>query len=128
VESVSIQERIKGVGKLRVYALIESTASEISKDIGEFLAEALTKPIEVKTGGVNIAMSFLWSLINKVATHLEEIGEQVLDVEFSRGKTTIITKSGYVINIVVRLRHNQYVSEIEGVVEVEESPFRVEDF
>ncbi len=32
-----------------------------------------------------------------------------------------ITKSGYVINIVVRLRHNQYVSEIEGVVEVEKS-------
>lgn len=123
-----LEERMKSISKLRLYALIESTASEVSRDIGEFLAEALTKPIEVKTGGVNIAISFLWSLINKVAAYLEEIGEQVLDVEFSRGKTTIVTKSGYVINIVVRLRHNQYVSEIEGVVEVEESPFRVEDF
>jgi hypothetical protein len=49
-------------------------------------------------------------------------------MELGRGKTTLITRSGYVINIVVKTRHNQYVSEIEGVVDVEESPFKVEDF
>jgi hypothetical protein len=108
--------------------LIESTGPEISKEISNFLSEALLRPIEAKMGNVHMAMTFLWSLLNKVAQQLEEVGEQVVDMEFSRGKTTLVTKSGYVITIVVRTRHNQYVSEIEGVVDVEESPFKVEDF
>jgi hypothetical protein len=127
VETV-LQEKVKSLNKLRVYMLIESTGPEISKEIGNFLSEALLRPIEAKMGNVHVAMTFLWSLLSKVAQQLEEVGEQVVDMEFSRGKTTLVTKSGYVITIVVRTRHNQYVSEIEGVVDVEESPFRVEDF
>jgi hypothetical protein len=127
VETV-LQEKVKSLNKLRVYMLIESTGPEISKDISNFLSEALLRPIEAKMGNVHVAMTFLWSLLNKVAQQLEEAGEQVIDMEFSRGKTTLVTKSGYVITIVVRTRHNQYVSEIEGVVDVEESPFKVEDF
>ncbi|MFZ8840339.1 MAG: hypothetical protein GU356_06320 [Pyrobaculum sp.] len=123
-----LQEKVKSLNKLRVYMLIESTGPEISKEISNFLSEALLRPIEAKMGNVHVAMTFLWSLLNKVAQQLEEVGEQVVDMEFSRGKTTLVTKSGYVITIVVRTRHNQYVSEIEGVVDVEESPFRVEDF
>lgn len=123
-----LQEKVKSLNKLRVYMLIESTGPEISKEISNFLAEALLRPIESKMGNVHVAMTFLWSLLNKVAQQLEEVGEQVVDMEFSRGKTTLVTKSGYVITIVVRTRHNQYVSEIEGVVDVEESPFKVEDF
>ncbi len=123
-----LQEKVKSLNKLRVYMLIESTGPEISKEISNFLSEALLRPIESKMGNVHVAMTFLWSLLNKVAQQLEEVGEQVVDMEFSRGKTTLVTKSGYVITIVVRTRHNQYVSEIEGVVDVEESPFRVEDF
>lgn len=125
---VKLEESVRNVSKLRVYALVESTMPEVSREIGEFLSEAISRPIEVKAGSINIAMTFLWSLINRVAKHLEEAGEQVLDVGFTRGKTVIITRSGYAINIVVRMRHNQYVSEIEGVVEVEESPFKIEDF
>jgi hypothetical protein len=127
VETV-LQEKVKSLNKLRVYMLIESTGPEISKEISNFLSEALLRPIEAKMGNVHVAMTFLWSLLNKVAQQLEEVGEQVVDMEFSRGKTTLVTKSGYIITIVVRTRHNQYVSEIEGVVDVEESPFRVEDF
>jgi hypothetical protein len=127
VETV-LQDKVKSLNKLRVYMLIESTGPEISKEISNFLSEALLRPIEAKMGNVHVAMTFLWSLLNKVAQQLEEVGEQVVDMEFSRGKTTLVTKSGYVITIVVRTRHNQYVSEIEGVVDVEESPFRVEDF
>jgi hypothetical protein len=127
VETV-LQDKVKSLNKLRVYMLIESTGPEISKEISNFLSEALLRPIESKMGNVHVAMTFLWSLLNKVAQQLEEVGEQVVDMEFSRGKTTLVTKSGYVITIVVRTRHNQYVSEIEGVVDVEESPFRVEDF
>jgi hypothetical protein len=127
VETV-LQEKVKSLNKLRVYMLIESTGPEISKEISNFLSEALLRPIESKMGNVHVAMTFLWSLLNKVAQQLEEVGEQVVDMEFSRGKTTLVTKSGYVITIVVRTRHNQYVSEIEGVVDVEESPFKVEDF
>ncbi len=123
-----LQEKVKSLNKLRVYMLIESTGPEISKEISNFLSEALLRPIEAKMGNVHVAMTFLWSLLNKVAQQLEEAGEQVVDMEFSRGKTTLVTKSGYVITIVVRTRHNQYVSEIEGVVDVEESPFRVEDY
>lgn len=123
-----LQEKVKSLNKLRVYMLIESTGPEISKEISNFLSEALLRPIEAKMGNVHVAMTFLWSLLNKVAQQLEEVGEQVVDMEFSRGKTTLVTKSGYIITIVVRTRHNQYVSEIEGVVDVEESPFRVEDF
>ncbi|AKT35881.1 MAG: hypothetical protein LM559_02485 [Pyrobaculum sp.] len=123
-----LQEKVKSLNKLRVYMLIESTGPEISKEISNFLSEALLRPIESKMGNVHVAMTFLWSLLNKVAQQLEEVGEQVVDMEFSRGKTTLVTKSGYVITIVVRTRHNQYVSEIEGVVDVEESPFKVEDF
>ena len=123
-----LQEKVKSLNKLRVYMLIESTGAEISKEISNFLSEALLRPVEAKMGNVHVAMTFLWSLLNKVAQQLEEVGEQVVDMEFSRGKTTLVTKSGYVITIVVRTRHNQYVSEIEGVVDVEESPFRVEDF
>ncbi|KUO91211.1 MAG: hypothetical protein AT708_01400 [Pyrobaculum sp. OCT_11] len=123
-----LQEKVKSLNKLRVYMLIESTGPEISKEISNFLSEALLRPIEAKMGNVHVAMTFLWSLLNKVAQQLEEVGEQVVDMEFSRGKTTLVTKSGYVITIVVRTRHNQYVSEIEGVVDVEESPFKVEDF
>jgi hypothetical protein len=127
VETV-LQEKVKSLNKLRVYMLIESTGPEISKEISNFLSEALLRPIEAKMGNAHVAMTFLWSLLNKVAQQLEEVGEQVVDMEFSRGKTTLVTKSGYVITIVVRTRHNQYVSEIEGVVDVEESPFKVEDF
>jgi hypothetical protein len=127
VETV-LQEKVKSLNKLRVYMLIESTGPEISKEIGNFFSEALLRPIEAKMGNVHVAMTFLWSLLSKVAQQLEEVGEQVVDMEFSRGKTTLVTKSGYVITIVVRTRHNQYVSEIEGVVDVEESPFKVEDF
>jgi hypothetical protein len=127
VETV-LQEKVKSLNKLRVYMLIESTGPEISKEISNFLSEALLRPIEAKMGNVHVAMTFLWSLLSKVAQQLEEVGEQVVDMEFSRGKTTLVTKSGYVITIVVRTRHNQYVSEIEGVVDVEESPFRVEDY
>jgi hypothetical protein len=127
VETV-LQEKVKSLNKLRVYMLIESTGPEISKEISNFLSEALLRPIEAKMGNVHVAMTFLWSLLNKVAQQLEEVGEQVVDMEFSRGKTPPVTKSGYVITIVVRTRHNQYVSEIEGVVDVEESPFKVEDF
>jgi hypothetical protein len=127
VETV-LQEKVKSLNKLRVYMIIESTGPEISKEISNFLSEALLRPVEAKMGNVHVAMTFLWSLLNKVAQQLEEVGEQVVDMEFSRGKTTLVTKSGYVITIVVRTRHNQYVSEIEGVVDVEESPFRVEDF
>ncbi len=123
-----LQEKVKSLNKLRVYMLIESTGPEFSKEISNFLSEALLRPVEAKMGNVHVAMTFLWSLLNKVAQQLEEVGEQVVDMEFSRGKTTLVTKSGYVITIVVRTRHNQYVSEIEGVVDVEESPFRVEDF
>ncbi|MFZ8809046.1 MAG: hypothetical protein ACO2PN_13215 [Pyrobaculum sp.] len=123
-----LQEKVKSLNKLRVYMLIESTGPEISKEISNFLSEALLRPIEAKMGNVHVAMTFLWSLLNKVAQQLEEVGEQVVDMEFNRGKTTLVTKSGYVITIVVRTRHNQYVSEIEGVVDVEESPFKVEDF
>jgi hypothetical protein len=127
VETV-LQEKVKSLNKLRVYMLIESTGPEISKEISNFFSEALLRPIEAKMGNVHVAMTFLWSLLSKVAQQLEEVGEQVVDMEFSRGKTTLVTKSGYVITIVVRTRHNQYVSEIEGVVDVEESPFKVEDF
>jgi hypothetical protein len=127
VETV-LQEKVKSLNKLRVYMLIESTGPEISKEISNFFSEALLRPIEAKMGNVHVAMTFLWSLLSKVAQQLEEAGEQVVDMEFSRGKTTLVTKSGYVITIVVRTRHNQYVSEIEGVVDVEESPFKVEDF
>ncbi len=123
-----LQEKVKSLNKLRVYMLIESTGPEISKEISNFFSEALLRPIEAKMGNVHVAMTFLWSLLSKVAQQLEEVGEQVVDMEFSRGKTTLVTKSGYVITIVVRTRHNQYVSEIEGVVDVEESPFKVEDF
>lgn len=123
-----LQEKVKSLNKLRVYMLIESTGPEISKEISNFFSEALLRPIEAKMGNVHVAMTFLWSLLSKVAQQLEEAGEQVVDMEFSRGKTTLVTKSGYVITIVVRTRHNQYVSEIEGVVDVEESPFKVEDF
>jgi hypothetical protein len=127
VETV-LQEKVKSLNKLRVYMLIESTGPEISKEISNFFSEALLRPVEAKMGNVHVAMTFLWSLLSKVAQQLEEVGEQVVDMEFSRGKTTLVTKSGYVITIVVRTRHNQYVSEIEGVVDVEESPFRVEDY
>jgi hypothetical protein len=127
VETV-LQEKVKSLNKLRVYMLIESTGPEISKEISNFFSEALLRPVEAKMGNVHVAMTFLWSLLSKVAQQLEEVGEQVVDMEFSRGKTTLVTKSGYVITIVVRTRHNQYVSEIEGVVDVEESPFKVEDF
>ena len=123
-----LQEKVKSLNKLRVYMLIESTGPEISKEISNFFSEALLRPVEAKMGNVHVAMTFLWSLLSKVAQQLEEAGEQVVDMEFSRGKTTLVTKSGYVITIVVRTRHNQYVSEIEGVVDVEESPFKVEDF
>ena len=123
-----LQEKVKSLNKLRVYMLIESTGLEISKEISNFFSEALLRPVEAKMGNVHVAMTFLWSLLSKVAQQLEEVGEQVVDMEFSRGKTTLVTKSGYVITIVVRTRHNQYVSEIEGVVDVEESPFRVEDY
>jgi len=127
VETV-LREKVKSLNKLRVYMLIESTGPEISKEISNFFSEALLRPIEAKMGNVHMAITFLWSLLSKVAQQLEEVGEQVVDMEFSRGKTTLVTKSGYVITIVVRTRHNQYVSEIEGVVDVEESPFKVEDF
>lgn len=123
-----LREKVKSLNKLRVYMLIESTGPEISKEISNFFSEALLRPIEAKMGNVHMAITFLWSLLSKVAQQLEEVGEQVVDMEFSRGKTTLVTKSGYVITIVVRTRHNQYVSEIEGVVDVEESPFKVEDF
>jgi len=127
VETV-LQEKVKSLNKLRVYMLIESTGPEISKEISNFFSEALLRPVEAKMGNVHVAMTFLWSLLSKVAQQLEEAGEQVVDMEFSRGKTTLVTKSGYIITIIVRTRHNQYVSEIEGVVDVEESPFKVEDF
>ena len=39
-----------------------------------------------------------------------------------------MAKSGHVVTIVVRTRRNQYVSEIDVVVDVEESTFKVEDF
>ncbi|MCC6031505.1 MAG: hypothetical protein LM566_01150 [Pyrobaculum sp.] len=123
-----LQEKVKSLNKLRVYMLIESTGPEISKEISNFFSEALLRPVEAKMGNVHVAMTFLWSLLSKVAQQLEEAGEQVVDMEFSRGKTTLVTKSGYIITIIVRTRHNQYVSEIEGVVDVEESPFKVEDF
>ena len=123
-----LQEKVKSLNKLRVYMLIESTGPEVSKEISNFFSEALLRPVEAKMGNVHVAMTFLWSLLSKVAQQLEEVGEQVVDMEFSRGKTTLVTKSGYVITIVVRTRHNQYVSEIEGVVDVEESPFKVEDY
>jgi hypothetical protein len=127
VETV-LQEKVKNLNKLRVYMLVESTGSEISEEISNFFSEALLRPIEAKIGNIHVAMTFLWSLLSRVARQLEEAGEQIVDMEFSRGKTTLVTKSGYVITIVVRTRHNQYVSEIEGVVDVEESPFKVEDF
>lgn len=123
-----LQEKVKNLNKLRVYMLVESTGSEISEEISNFFSEALLRPIEAKIGNIHVAMTFLWSLLSRVARQLEEAGEQIVDMEFSRGKTTLVTKSGYVITIVVRTRHNQYVSEIEGVVDVEESPFKVEDF
>lgn len=107
---------------------IESTSPELSRELGNFLSEALIHPIEVKTGGVHLAMTFLWSLVNRVAKQLEEAGESVIDMEFAKGRTTLVTKSGYIIHILVKTRHNQYVSEIEGVVDVEESPFKIEDF
>ena len=124
----TLQEKVKSLNKLRVYMVVESTGPEISKEISNFFSEALLRPIEAKMGNVHVAMTFLWSLLSRVAHQLEEAGEQIVDMEFSRGKTTLVTKSGYVITIMVRTRHNQYVSEIEGVVNVEESPFRVEDF
>jgi hypothetical protein len=124
----ALQEKVKSLNKLRVYMLVESTGPEISEEISNFFSEALLRPIEAKMGNVHVAMTFLWSLLSRVARQLEEAGEQIVDMEFSRGKTTLVTKSGYVITIVVRTRHNQYVSEIEGVVDVEESPFKVEDF
>jgi hypothetical protein len=124
----TLQEKVKSLNKLRVYMVVESTGPEISKEISNFFSEALLRPIEAKMGNVHVAMTFLWSLLSRVAHQLEEAGEQIVDMEFSRGKTTLVTKSGYVITIMVRTRHNQYVSEIEGVVDVEESPFRVEDF
>jgi hypothetical protein len=124
----ALQEKVKSLNKLRVYMVVESTGPEISKEISNFFSEALLRPIEAKMGNVHVAMTFLWSLLSRVAHQLEEAGEQIVDMEFSRGKTTLVTKSGYVITIMVRTRHNQYVSEIEGVVNVEESPFRVEDF
>ncbi|MEM4742867.1 MAG: hypothetical protein QW792_02835 [Pyrobaculum sp.] len=122
------QQLIRNLSKLRIYMSIESTNSELSREIGTFISEALIHPIEVKTGGVHLAVTFLWSLINKVARQLEEAGESIIDMEFSKGRTTLVTKSGYLIHIVVKTRYNQYVSEIEGVVDVEESPFRIEDF
>jgi hypothetical protein len=124
----ALKEKMKSLNKLRVYMLVESTGPEISREIGNFFSEALLKPIEVKTGNVHISVTFLWSLLTRVARQLEELGEEVIDIEFSREKTILVTKGGYVINIIVNLRHNQYVSEIEGVVDVEESPFKVEDF
>jgi hypothetical protein len=124
----ALQEKVKSLNKLRVYIVVESTGPEISKEISNFFSEALLKPIEVKTNNVHIAVTFIWSLLSTVAKQLEEAGEQVIDMELGRGKTTLITRSGYVINIMVKTRHNQYVSEIEGVVDVEESPFKVEDF
>ncbi|ACB40916.1 hypothetical protein [Pyrobaculum neutrophilum] len=123
-----VEEKMKNLSKLRVYMLVESTGPDISGEIGSFFSEALIRPMEVRAGGLHIAVTFLWSLLNRVAKQLEEAGEQVVDMEFGRGKTTILTKSGYVINILVKVRQNQYVSEIEGVVDVEESPFKIEDF
>ena len=108
--------------------LVESTNPEVSRDIGEFFAAALSRPLEIRSEGLNIALTFLWSLVNRVATQLEEMGEAVVDVVFERGKTLIVTKGGYAISVVVKMRHNQYVAEVEGIVEVEESPFKVEDF
>ncbi|MFN7105208.1 MAG: hypothetical protein ACK4M3_01265 [Pyrobaculum sp.] len=121
-------EEVRSLNKLRVYMLVESTNPEVSKEIGNFFTEALTRPIEMRTGGMNIAIMFLWSLVNRVTKQLEAMGEEVLDIEFGQGRTSIVTKGGYVVNIVIKMRHNQYVSEVEGVVEIEESPFRVEDF
>lgn len=123
-----VEEKMKNLSKLRVYMLVESTGPDISGEIGSFFSEALIRPMEVRAGSLHIAVTFLWSLLNRVAKQLEEAGEQVVDMEFGRGKTTILTKSGYVINILVKVRQNQYVSEIEGVVDVEESPFKIEDF
>lgn len=123
-----LEEKVRSLNKLRVYMLIESTSSEIGREIGNFFSEALIKPIEVRAGGIHIALSFLWSLLSRVAKQLEEVGEQVIDIEFDHGKTTVVTKSGYAINIVIKVRQNQYVSEIEGFVDVEESPFKIEDF
>ncbi|MEZ0318606.1 MAG: hypothetical protein ABWK05_01245 [Pyrobaculum sp.] len=123
-----LEEKVRALSRLRVYMLIESTSPELGREIGEFLSEALAKPIEVRSNGVNIAITFLWSLINKVAKQLEDLGEEVIDIEFSRGKTVIITKRGFAVNVVVKIRQNQYASEIEGFVDVEETPFRIEDF
>ncbi len=125
---MQVGEKLKSFHKLRVYMLVESTNPELSREVGDFLAEALVKPIEIKTNNVNVALVFLWSLVHRVSKQLEAMGEEILDVEFGRGRSSIVTKSGYVVNIVVKMSHNQYVSEIEGIVDVEDSPFRVEDF
>lgn len=124
----ALEDKVKALTRLRVYMLVESTNPEVSRDIGEFFAEALSRPLEIRSEGLNIALTFLWSLVNRVATQLEEMGEAVVDVVFERGKTLIVTKGGYAISVVVKMRHNQYVAEVEGIVEVEESPFKVEDF
>jgi len=124
----TLEDKVKALTRLRVYMLVESTNPEVSRDIGEFFAAALSRPLEIRSEGLNIALTFLWSLVNRVATQLEEMGEAVVDVVFERGKTLIVTKGGYAISVVVKMRHNQYVAEVEGIVEVEESPFKVEDF
>jgi hypothetical protein len=124
----ALEERVMGLNKLRLYVAIESTNPEVSREMGGFLSEALIKPVEIRTGTMNIAVTFLWSLLSRVARQLEEAGEQVVDVEFADDKTVIVTKGGHVISIVTRVKHNQYVSEVEGIVNIDESPFRVEDY
>lgn len=119
-------ERARSLGKYRAYVAVESTDGDLSRALSSFLAESLRRPVEVRDGHVNVAITFLWSLLAKVASALEEMGEKVLDVDFGDHQTVIVTAGGHVVTILVKLRQSQYAAEVEGIVEVEEAPFRIE--
>jgi len=126
-ERVLIEEKLKTLNRLRVYAAIESPDLELNKSAADFIASALRGPVEIEKRGVNVALTFNWSLLARVAKFLEEIEEEVLDLEVGERQTVLVTSGGLVITISTNVRQNAYVFEIEGYISVDKAPFHIEE-
>ncbi|MEL9991863.1 MAG: hypothetical protein QXP98_05225 [Thermoproteus sp.] len=122
-----LTEQLARLKPLRVLVTIESGDPQLNRGAAEFVAKALKGPLDVDAGGLNITLTFRWSLASKVAELITAEGDSVLDFEVGEDKVLIVTKRGLLVTIRVDVRSNGYVSEVEGTVAVERAPFEIDE-
>lgn len=122
-----LTEQLTRLKPLRVLVTIESGDPQLNRGAAEFVARALRGPLDVDAGGLNITLTFRWSLASKVAELISAEGDSVLDFEVGEDKVLIVTKRGLLVTIRVDVRSNGYVSEVEGTVAVERAPFEIDE-